>query len=117
MPKPSAPMSSIGRTGRRRTCPTRRRRWGGKPNRHCEERSDEAISSHRRRNNDSWRLLRFARNDEFWPIAYFLTRDSTPLPTRRSEEHTSELQSLMRTSYAVFCLKKKKQRQSITQET
>src|SRR3546814_2127174 len=30
------------------------------------------------------------------------------LPTRRSEEHTSELQSLMRISYAVFCLKKKK---------
>src|SRR3546814_1650130 len=28
---------------------------------------------------------------------------------RRSEEHTSELQSLMRTSYAVFCLKKKTQ--------
>src|SRR3546814_7459927 len=29
-------------------------------------------------------------------------------PTPRSEEHTSELQSLMRISYAVFCLKKKK---------
>src|SRR3546814_3970392 len=29
----------------------------------------------------------------------------------RSEEHTSELQSLMRTSYAVFCLKKKKHKQ------
>src|SRR3546814_2257792 len=29
-------------------------------------------------------------------------------PPGRSEEHTSELQSLMRTSYAVFCLKKKK---------
>src|SRR3546814_14738503 len=29
---------------------------------------------------------------------------------RRSEEHTSELQSLMRISYAVFCLKKKNQR-------
>src|SRR3546814_4232494 len=28
--------------------------------------------------------------------------------THRSEEHTSELQSLMRISYAVFCLKKKK---------
>src|SRR3546814_9669954 len=28
---------------------------------------------------------------------------------KRSEEHTSELQSLMRISYAVFCLKKKKQ--------
>src|SRR3546814_10726318 len=31
--------------------------------------------------------------------------------TIRSEEHTSELQSLMRISYAVFCLKKKKQQQ------
>src|SRR3546814_4529371 len=36
---------------------------------------------------------------------------SRPRPsTRRSEEHTSELQSLMRLSYAVFCLKKKKNR-------
>src|SRR3546814_9013531 len=33
------------------------------------------------------------------------------LPTR-SEEHTSELQSLMRISYAVFCLKKKKRKNS-----
>src|SRR3546814_3880687 len=32
-------------------------------------------------------------------------------PWRRSEEHTSELQSLMRISYAVFCLKKKKKKQ------
>src|SRR3546814_7705008 len=31
----------------------------------------------------------------------------------RSEEHTSELQSLMRISYAVFCLKKKKQKKNI----
>src|SRR3546814_20804854 len=30
----------------------------------------------------------------------------------RSEEHTSELQSLMRISYAVFCLKKKKQKKT-----
>src|SRR3546814_5810987 len=30
-----------------------------------------------------------------------------PFTTWRSEEHTSELQSLMRTSYAVFCLKQK----------
>src|SRR3546814_4794369 len=35
------------------------------------------------------------------PSLYFLSN--------RSEEHTSELQSLMSTSYAVFCLKKKKQ--------
>src|SRR3546814_3125156 len=33
----------------------------------------------------------------------------------RSEEHTSELQSLMRISYAVFCLKKKKTRKKIQQ--
>src|SRR3546814_4527624 len=33
----------------------------------------------------------------------------------RSEEHTSELQSLMRISYAVFCLKKKKNTTHITQ--
>src|SRR3546814_1310231 len=31
---------------------------------------------------------------------------------RRSEEHTSELQSLMRISYAVFCLKKKKKKEN-----
>src|SRR3546814_4543537 len=33
---------------------------------------------------------------------------------RRSEEHTSELQSLMRISYAVFCLKKKNHNMTIT---
>src|SRR3546814_2855177 len=33
---------------------------------------------------------------------------------QRSEEHTSELQSLMRISYAVFCLKKKKYKRRIT---
>src|SRR3546814_6073924 len=34
-------------------------------------------------------------------------RGGRPLASARSEEHTSELQSLMRISYAVFCLKKK----------
>src|SRR3546814_6963741 len=36
---------------------------------------------------------------------------------RRSEEHTSELQSLMRISYAVFCLKNKKQQNTETNHT
>src|SRR3546814_1795311 len=43
-----------------------------------------------------------------------------PLPltgSQRSEEHTSELQSLMRISYAVFCLKKKKQHHNTTTTT
>src|SRR3546814_7290754 len=35
--------------------------------------------------------------------------DANRPPAARSEEHTSELQSLMRISYAVFCLKKKTQ--------
>src|SRR3546814_1558389 len=47
------------------------------------------------------------------PSAPQTPRPATPGPVRspddRSEEHTSELQSLMRISYAVFCLKKKKQ--------
>src|SRR3546814_1853569 len=38
-------------------------------------------------------------------------------PARRSEEHTSELQSLMRNSYAVFCLKKKKKTNKHTENT
>src|SRR3546814_2728210 len=45
----------------------------------------------------------------------------TMLASNRSEEHTSELQSLMRISYAVFCLKKKNRdkqhRSQTTQET
>src|SRR3546814_6861260 len=38
-------------------------------------------------------------------------------PDSRSEEHTSELQSLMRISYAVFCLKKKKMLKNKTKHT
>src|SRR3546814_2436884 len=43
-----------------------------------------------------------------------LNRDRADVKTAgRSEEHTSELQSLMRISYAVFCLKKKKKNELI----
>src|SRR3546814_10792263 len=41
--------------------------------------------------------------DQYHPLLY---------TQYRSEEHTSELQSLMRISYAVFCLKKKKKNQN-----
>src|SRR3546814_5266374 len=40
-------------------------------------------------------------------------RSRISLPAFRSEEHTSELQSLMRISYAVFCLKKKNHKKKI----
>src|SRR3546814_5568864 len=42
-------------------------------------------------------------DDAAWPFVERAAR----VRDQRSEEHTSELQSLMRTSYAVFCLKKK----------
>src|SRR3546814_7462499 len=41
-------------------------------------------------------------------VTGFAAADISACTTIRSEEHTSELQSLMRISYAVFCLKKKK---------
>src|SRR3546814_4393932 len=48
---------------------------------------------------------------------YRLDFDDRPPLVARSEEHTSELQSLMRISYAVFCLKKKTQKQLKTTTT
>src|SRR3546814_1819724 len=54
-----------------------------------------------------------------WPVAC-LTRSGEPAAPDgldRSEEHTSELQSLMRISYAVFCLKKKKQQHNSDDRT
>src|SRR3546814_8532617 len=55
-----------------------------------------------------WLADRLGAADKRWyarlpAIAWLITA-----PTFRSEEHTSELQSLMRISYAVFCLKKQK---------
>src|SRR3546814_2964228 len=41
-----------------------------------------------------------------------MRRPRSSATKRRSEEHTSELQSLMRISYAVFCLKKKKHKRT-----
>src|SRR3546814_2132884 len=57
--------------------------------------------------NSDWLWLR--RLDMVWhPVSAGRTAGQTAAGLR-SEEHTSELQSLMRISYAVFCLKKKKQ--------
>src|SRR3546814_7484538 len=52
-------------------------------------------------------LLEYETIDVPMIDAVMENRESPP-PMGRSEEHTSELQSIMRTSYAVFCLKKKK---------
>src|SRR3546814_14679737 len=70
---------------------------------------------------------RSTRTDTLFPYTTLFRSPAAPAPgprgrsplrqgghhcrnARRSEEHTSELQSLMRISYAVFCLKKKKKR-------
>src|SRR3546814_2809388 len=50
------------------------------------------------------RSRRFRADHHLWRDTAIADRAR---PRRRSEEHTSELQSLMRISYAVFCLKKK----------
>src|SRR3546814_2345761 len=60
-----------------------------------------------RRDQDTARPCRRAREDRDRQGTQSRTRDRV---VERSEEHTSELQSLMRISYAVFCLKKKKQK-------
>src|SRR3546814_976394 len=52
-----------------------------------------------RRKCGPWRQCCSLSPSAFWAARFII----------RSEEHTSELQSLMRNSYAVFCLKKKKE--------
>src|SRR3546814_7196742 len=53
--------------------------------------------------NGMWHDQDVAGRDAIWQKRWGIAPSVT-----RSEEHTSELQSLMRISYAVFCLKKKK---------
>src|SRR3546814_10490810 len=53
----------------------------------------------------------FAMTSVPWLRSIMMRRSPRLATSRRSEEHTSELQSLMRISYAVFCLKKKKRKE------
>src|SRR3546814_5455764 len=55
----------------------------------------------------SLRVIHFVRGMLFLHREYPRLRREVEALGERSEEHTSELQSLMRISYAVFCLKKK----------
>src|SRR3546814_7198035 len=52
--------------------------------------------------------LHQVNRDDIFLLAVIEQTLQRPVEQGRSEEHTSELQSLMRISYAVFCLKKKK---------
>src|SRR3546814_3981565 len=65
-------------------------------------------NSYRRPDGDriwfDWQIVRKGRP---WRDYSYFVIGSITIEDRRSEEHTSELQSLMRISYAVFCLQKK----------
>src|SRR3546814_3262701 len=52
--------------------------------------------------------IRYVAVSTEWIYTASISTFSSPLTPSRSEEHTSELQSLMRISYAGFCLKEKK---------
>src|SRR3546814_5037272 len=67
------------------------------------KRDDISYEEARRRQVDSIAARRLGQPEEFGAM--------------RSEEHTSELQSLMRISYAVFCLKKKNYKQQQLEHT
>src|SRR3546814_1687414 len=66
-----------------------------------------AIRQLRARLNLSQEELAARLNVSYATINRWEAGKSKPQRAQRSEEHTSELQSLMRISYAVFCLKKK----------
>src|SRR3546814_9153257 len=82
----------------------------------CKEKSERSGASYEiRAHQPHHGLTRYAKGQR----DSSLSRDDpesnlTHLPCYRSEEHTSELQSLMRISYAVFCLKKKKHNNTTT---
>src|SRR3546814_2034283 len=68
-----------------------------------------SFAGERLRERDMWGITPF---DQLWCRIRFRQLRyqgpaTAPATDERSEEHTSELQSLMRISYAVFCLKKK----------
>src|SRR3546814_6820123 len=83
----------------------------GRTPREIEDTLERITPSAYRRHAHHWLILhgRYickARRPECWRC---IVSDLCAFkPKTRSEEHTSELQSLMRNSYAVFCLKKKK---------
>src|SRR3546814_1902292 len=70
--------------------------------------SDLSLSFRRKRAND--RIGGLEESSAISLVPIILGMQSV----RRSEEHTSELQSLMRISYAVFCLKKKNKKNTTT---
>src|SRR3546814_2433972 len=71
------------------------------------ERHGEPLHPDDLRHHRTLGMQKMHRNNHyFWPLSDGENTVEYPIDPIRSEEHTSELQSLMRISYAVFCLKK-----------
>src|SRR3546814_3278542 len=77
------------------------------PDQGGEDPSDRLAGGHHHGDSGSG-LIILASADA--TVAALLDEAHGLVPDRRSEEHTSELQSLMRSSYAVFCFKKQKEK-------
>src|SRR3546814_4450191 len=73
----------------------------------CSAPPAPAPASRRPERQQQWRSVGPYADQSAYLVSSMYPRPARRAP-RRSEEHTSELQSLMRISYAVFCLKKKK---------
>src|SRR3546814_5820020 len=103
------PYTTLFRSGRRRpprgscTCPGQRSPCSDRPSVH--QHLSAALAVH-----EVAPLV--ARSAGVLPADELGEPAAGALPAARSEEHTSELQSLMRISYAVFCLKKKNANQT-----
>src|SRR3546814_8830547 len=61
-----------------------------------------------------WRFTNKKLAEKYFPYSMGETAENVARQWNRSEEHTSELQSLMRISYAVFCLKTKTKTKTTT---
>src|SRR3546814_7765300 len=71
-----------------------------------------ALEQHLKSNQtDHGAMLLMALTVTLWGVSWIVMKHLVAF-IGRSEEHTSELQSLMRISYAVFCLKKKNKKQT-----
>src|SRR3546814_9040809 len=81
---------------------------------HRRSADDAAVRRHRRLSDRQLRLDQGQRCDRRRQLAVATVRHQPRQPAfdhqHRSEEHTSELKSLMRISYTVFCLKKKRKK-------
>src|SRR3546814_10022375 len=95
-------MQAVRRSRRGHPAPAHRRKKGRPDMRAAHGSRSEEVPGH-----DQLHVARRLPDGGFAEVRHLVAGRAL-----RSEEHTSELQSLMRISYAVFCLKKKKQHQN-----